>query len=69
MSFEDFYILIAYFEKKGISQVVDRILDKQIQNIWGSGGQSYAFVFDRFFFLYGKGKSALEFSLLKSCLC
>lgn len=61
MSFEDFYILIAYFEKKGISQVVDRILDTQIQNIWGSGGQSYAFVFDRFFFYMAKGNQLLSF--------
>lgn len=44
-----------------------RILYRQIQNILGSGGQSYAFVFDKSF-LHNKGKSALEFIEILSLL-
>lgn len=48
-------------KRKGFLSLWIRILDKQIQNIWGSGGQSYAFVFDRFFFYMAKGNRLLNF--------
>lgn len=62
-----FMPLIAHFAKKGISRFVDKIIHSNTKYL-GVWGQSYIVVIDRSF-QHGKGKSAWEFSLLKSFLC
>ena len=59
--------LIAHFAKKGISRFADKIIHSNTKYL-GVWGQSYIVVIDRSF-QHGKGKSAWEFSLLKSFLC